>query len=155
MLSAKSPCSTVMLWSRALGGYPPNSSKLLIPLIVDTWLKIYSTFVSRLASTGTRDPLASRTWIVVTGLLRFGSRMKFSWAPFFFVNFVWGFFGSPNEVPVPENAMYGGGGGGVYFSEVLSLRLTDRGPFGYFSLNFLGILPSLSSFMNALFSGTV
>lgn len=75
-------------------------------------------------------------------------------APFFFANFVWGFFGSDREVPAPEKAIYAGGGGGVNFSEVLSLKLTERPPLGYFYFSILGILPELSSFMNCLFSGT-
>jgi hypothetical protein len=50
----------------------------------------------------------------------------------------------PKEVPCPEKATYGGGGGGVYFSLVLSDRLTDSPPLGYLALNCLGISLEIS-----------
>lgn len=37
--------------------------------------------------------------------------------------------------------MYGGGGGGTYFDYVLSDKLMDKSPFGYFFRNSGGILP--------------
>jgi len=37
--------------------------------------------------------------------------------------------------------MYGGGGGGTYFYPVLSDKLTDKSPLGYFLRNSGGILP--------------
>ncbi len=66
--------------------------------------------------------------------------MKFSQALLFFANlFPWVFEDPPKEVPCPEKATYGGGGGGVYFSLVLSERLTDNPPLGYLTLSCLGI----------------
>lgn len=66
--------------------------------------------------------------------------MKFSHALFFLANLVaCVLLLPPKEVPCPENATYAGGGGGVYFSPVLSLKLTDNPPLGYFFFNSLGI----------------
>lgn len=88
------------------------------------------------------------------GLLRFGCNIKFYCAPFFLANLFAGFLaGSESDIPVPEKATYAGGGGGVYFYDVLSLKLTDKPPFGYFYLSLLGIIPLLRSFINYLFFG--
>lgn len=106
VLSAKSPCSTVIYKLKSLGGNPPYKSKLLTPLTVEMWLWISYTLVSRLASTGTLCPFNNLTWIVVTGLFLFGYKKKFSIGPFFLANLVWGFLVSPpSEVPVPEKAI--------------------------------------------------
>ena len=53
--------------------------------------------------------------------------------------FCWLLLPPPNEVPCPEKAIYAGGGGGTYFSLVLSDNDTDNPPFGYFFLNYFGI----------------
>ncbi len=78
--------------------------------------------------------------------------MKFYWALLFFENFEAGCFAEeppPKDVPDPEKATYGGGGGGVYFSPVLSDKLTDSPPFGYFALRAFGI--SLNSWCKVPF----
>ncbi len=64
--------------------------------------------------------------------------MKFYCAFDFLENLEAYFLGSDKLWPEPENAMYGGGGGGTYFSEVLSDKLTDTPPVGYFFFNYLG-----------------
>lgn len=155
VLSARSPCYTVIYKGKAFGGNPPKRSKLLVPLTVATWFQISWTLVSKLASTDIFCPSINLTWIVVTGLFRLGSSIKFSCGPFFLANLGWGLLASDRDVPAPENAMYGGGGGGTYFSFVLSDRLTESPPFGYFYRNFFGIFPSLSYFMNCLLFGSL
>ena len=123
--------------------------------MVAIWLQTSLRLVVRFASTGILCPSLNLTCMVVTSLFLSGSKMKFSCGLFFLLNLLAGFVGSDNEVPVPENAIYAGGGGGTYFYDVLSDRLTDRPPFGYFSRSFFGISPLLSSFMNSLFSGAL
>ena len=62
------------------------------------------------------DPSESRTCIVVTSLFLLGSNIKFSWGFVFLLNFdPESLAGPPKDVPLPEKATYGGGGGGVYF----------------------------------------
>lgn len=68
----------------------------------------------------------------------FGYKIKFSWAFDFLENLEASFFGSDKLWPEPENAIYGGGGGGTYFYEVLSAKLTETPPVGYFFFNYLG-----------------
>ena len=70
-------------------------------------------------------------------------------------NLLTGFWGPDNEVPYPENATYDGGGGGTYVYDVLSERLTDNPPFGYYFLNFSGTFPLFNYFMNYLFPGSL
>lgn len=85
-------------------------------------------------------PFDNLTLIETTSLFLSGYKMKFSHAFDFFENFDAGLLlPPPNEVPWPENATYGGGGGGTYFYLVLSDKLTERPPVGYFFLNYLGI----------------
>lgn len=105
VLSARSLCSTVEFKSKALGGNPPNSSKLETPLTVAIWLYISCRLVVRFASRGILCPSLSLTCIVVTYLFLSGSKRKFSCALFFLLNLLAGFVGSDKEVPVPEKAM--------------------------------------------------
>ncbi len=85
-------------------------------------------------------PLDSLTLIGVTSLFLSGYKMKFSQAFDFLENLEFcDEIPPPKEVPCPENATYGGGGGGTYFYFVLSERLTESPPLGYFFLSYFGI----------------
>ena len=81
--------------------------------------------------------------------------MKFSRWPFFFPKVLGFFVGSDKETPEPEKATYEGGGGGVNSYSVLSDKLTESPPSGYFCRKAFGIKPLLSSCMNFLFSGSL
>lgn len=104
------------------------------------WLYTDCKGVLRLAYTVTVCPLDSLTLMETISLFVSGSKIKFSQAFDFFENLDAGLLlAPPKEVPCPEKAIYGGGGGGTYFYLVLSDRLTERAPVGYFFLSYFGI----------------
>jgi hypothetical protein len=110
----------------------------LIPLTVAIWLYTSCKELSKFAYIVIEVPFASLTLIVVISLSLFGYKMKFYCAFDFLENLEAYFFGSDKLWPEPENATYGGGGGGTYFYEVLSDKLTETPPVGYFFFNYFG-----------------